>query len=53
MAFIALLVHCGWFETTKSDLLQLRVSEYESNVVGYIMILMASSCVTVIHTLIV
>jgi len=53
MAFIALLVHCGWFEKTKADLLQLRVSEYVSNVVGYIMILMASSCVTVIHTFIV
>jgi len=53
MAFIALLVHCGWFDKTKADLVQLRVSEYMSNVMGYIMILMASSCVTAILTFIV
>ena len=49
MAFIALLVHCGWYEKTKVDLLQLWVSEYVSNVMGYIMILMALSCVTTSH----
>ena len=28
MAFIALLVHCGWFVKTEADLLQKRDSEY-------------------------